>query len=389
MRAKLTDAFAKVAPIPAKGADIYFDTIVAGFGLRVRAGARSFFINYRTRSGRERRYTIGRFPDWQTTTARAEAKRLKAEIRVNGLDPVGELQGECSAPTVETMITRYIEEHLPKKRPATQAEDLGLIRQWLSGGLRHAKVADVTFSDIDALHRKITRAGTPSRANRVVALLSKMFNLSIRWRWRTDNPCTGIERNQENKRTRYLSAEELARLTAVLSAYHDQEAANVVRLLLFTGARVGELLAAKWEDFDLNTGVWTKPGHTTKQATEHRVPLSAPARQLLAEMDREGEYLFPGRGGEGHRAEFKWPWPRICKAADLKGVRVHDLRHTFASVLASSGQSLPIIGALLCHTQPATTARYAHLLDDPLRTATETAGAVLAGKPSAEVRRIR
>ena len=141
--------------------------------------------------------------------------------------------------------------------------------------------------------------------------------------------------------------------------------------------------------FDLNTGVWTKPGHTTKQATEHRVPLSAPARQLLAGMDREGEYLFPGRGGEGHRAEFKWPWPRICKAADLKGVRVHDLRHTFAAVLASSGQSLPIIGALLGHTQPSTTARYAHLLDDPLRAATETAGAVLAGKPSAEVKRLR
>ena len=146
------------------------------------------------------------------------------------------------------------------------------------------KVADVTFSDIDGLHRKITRGGTPIRANRVLALLSKMFSLAIKLQMRSDNPCRGVERNQENKRTRYLSADEISRLTAALAAHEDQQAANIVRLLLLTGARLNEVQSATWDQFDIERGIWTKPGATTKQKTEHRVPLSAPARQLLAEL---------------------------------------------------------------------------------------------------------
>ena len=145
-------------------------------------------------------------------------------------------------------------------------------------------------------------------------------------------------------------------------------------------------------DLDLEQGVWTKPGHTTKQKTEHRVPLSAPALELLtairAKAPDDAEFVFPGRHS-GHRFDLKKPWPKICKAAGITGVRVHDLRHTYASLLASAGFSLPMIGALLGHTQPQTTHRYAHLFDDPLRQATERVGAIIAGKPGAEVRRLR
>jgi integrase len=235
--------------------------------------------------------------------------------------------------------------------------------------MRDMRVVEVTYTDIDRLHRKVTRHGAPYRANRTVALLSKMFSLAIRWRMRADNPCAGIERNQEHKRARYLTGAELERLTKVLTEYVDQQAANIVRMLLFTGARRGEVLAMKWADVDLEAGVWTKPGATTEQKTEHRVPLSAPARQLLATMVVRGEYVFPGRGG-GPRVALDRPWPSICRAADIKDVRIHDLRHTYASLLASSKQSLPIIGALLGHTQAATMLRYAHLLDDPVRAAT-------------------
>ena len=201
----------------------------------------------------------------------------------------------------------------------------------------------------------------------------------------TDNPCPRIERNPEHKRTRYLSADELSRLTDALAAYPDQQAANIVRLLLLTGARRGEALSARWADFDLDTGVWTKPGATTKQKTEHSVPLSAPARQLLAALPRDSEYVFPGEGSSGHRIDLKHPWRELCAAAGLSGVRVHDIRHSYASVLASSGVSLHVIGGLLGHTQPATTARYAHLTRDSLRAATETAGAVISGARSAEI----
>lgn len=389
MRAKITDPLVRTLPTPAKGETTVFDTDTAGFGARVTSnGVRAFFLNYRTRAGRLRRYTIGRFPDWQTTTARGEAKRLKQLVRANGLDPLADLEAERAAPTMASLATRYLEEHSIKRRPSTQEDNERIFRTYILPAWSNRKVAEITFSDVDGLHRRITKSGAKHRANRVVALLSKAFNLAIRWGWRTDNPCRGIERNPEPERNRYMTGEELERLTVALKDFDDQEAANVIRLLLFTGARKGETLAAKWADFDLDAGTWTKPGATTKQATEHRIPLSAAARQLLASMDQSSEYLFPGRYGQGHRVDLKKPWPAICKAANLKGVRIHDLRHTYASILASSGQSLPIIGALLVHTQPSTTARYAHLIDDPLRAATETAGAVIQGGKRAQVRSV-
>jgi len=303
---------------------------------------------------------------------------------------MAELHADRAASTVADLCKRYIEQHLPKKREDSARDDRNMIAKRVLPALGAIKVADVTFSDIDGLHRKITKNGRPIRANRVVALLSKMFALSIRWQMRTDNPAKGIERNPENKRTRYLSGEEILKLTEALGKIEDQQAANVVRLLLLTGARSGEVMGAKWEDLDLEAGVWTKPGSTTKQKTEHRVPLSAPARQLLSELagaDATG-YVFPGRSG-GHRKTIRKAWEDLCKATGIAGARAHDLRHTFASHLASGGSSLPIIGALLGHTQAQTTMRYAHLLDDPLRAATERVGAVVSGKPSAEVNKIR
>jgi integrase len=158
--------------------------------------------------------------------------------------------------------------------------------------------------------------------------------------------------------------------------------------LLLTGARRGELLAAHWADIDLAGGIWTKPAATTKQATLHRVPLSKAACQLLATMKVQAtsEWLFPAARNAGrHRQNIDDAWNALRKAADIPDVRTHDLRHTYASTLASSGLSLPIIGALLGHTVPATTARYAHLLDDPLRAATERASAILTGAAPAEV----
>jgi integrase len=387
---KLTDGIVKKLPAPTTGNRIEYDTEVKGFGCRVTAkGARSFILNYRTRSGLERRYTIGSFPDWQTVAARQEAKEWKRRID-QGADPLEELKQLRGAPTVADLCERYEAEHLPKKRESSAASDRSIIRLHVLPALKHKKVADVTFSDVDALHRKLTVGGTPYRANRMVALLSKMFALAEKWAWipKGSNPVKGIERNQEIKRHRYLSVDELERLIAALAEYPDQQAANMFRLLLLTGARSGEVRAARWEDFDLTTGVWTKPGSTTKQKTLHRVPLSAPARQLLSEIleargDDGSPYIFPYNGS--YRHELKREWAAICKAAGIEGARIHDLRHSYASILASSGLSLPVIGALLGHTQPSTTQRYAHLFDDPLRAATERVGAIVMGRPKGEV----
>ncbi|ESY16204.1 site-specific integrase [Mesorhizobium sp. C395A] len=392
---QLSDAIIKALPAPASGNKITYDDDVKGFGIRVtKAGARAFILNYRTRSGLERRYTIGSFPDWKSGPAREEAKNLKKQIDV-GADPMGQVAAARDAKTVGDLCDRFEKEHLTKKRHSTARDYKALIKNHILPALKNKKVAEVEFTDIDSLHRKISKTA-PYLANRAVAVLSKMFGLAIKWRWRTDNPAKGIERNDEQKRHRYLSPAELGKLTEALTALEDQQAANIFRLLLLTGARRGEVQAAKWEQFDLTAGVWTKPGSTTKQKTMHRVPLSAPARLLLTQLREKAKedavYVFPGRGAD-HRVEIKAEWKEVCIAAGIvtadtvgekivvaPSARIHDLRHTYASVLASAGLSLPIIGALLGHSQPATTARYSHLMDDPLRAATERAGAIVMAK---------
>ena len=219
-----------------------------------------------------------------------------------------------------------------------------------------------------------------------------MFNFAISDNERewgiAKNPASGIQKFQEQKRERWLSKEELERLASALDSYPEkratlaevsekqrvfvrseaQRAVNAIRLIIMTGARKGEVLLAKWEQFDLERGVWTKPSHNTKQKRVEHVPLSSQALVFLKSLPKEGDFLFPGRMGE-HLTDLKFPWAAICKDAQIAGVRVHDLRHTFASHLVSSGVSLPTIGKLLGHTQAQTTARYAHLADSPLREA--------------------
>lgn len=411
MGQKLTDTIVKTLPAPSKGNKITYDSEVRGFGCRVTAaGARAFILNYRTRGGRERRITIGSYPDWRVSAARQEAADLKKRIDV-GEDPMTAVEADRNAKTMADLCDRFELEHLPKCRPSTRAEYLSHIDRRVRPWMKNLRVAEVAYSDIDDLHRKVTREGAPYAANRAVAVLSKMFSLALKWGWRDSNPCRGIEFNQEEKRERYLSGAELIALTEALAAHADQQAANIVRLLMLTGARRGEVLGVKWTELDLESGIWTKPSARTKQAKLHRVPLSAPARQLLAELQAQAEreakkrsrdmsdFVFPGKGGVGHRVEIKHAWRKLCVAAKIVTVstakdgkvtvtpsaRIHDLRHTFASTLASAGLSLPIIGQLLGHTQASTTHRYAHLLDDPLRAATERAGAILTGGPSADV----
>jgi integrase len=389
MSQRLSDHILKTKCLPpASGNRVYYDSEVTGLGFRVTAaGAKSFIFNYRI-NRRERRYTIGPYgrDQWTLAAARKRAGELRKMIE-RGEDPLAKRIEGRNAPTVADVCKRFEEEHLPKLRASTRREYKALIDTYILPALKHHKVAAVEFSDVDELHRKMSKTA-PYRANRTVALLSKMFSLSLKWKWRTDNPAKGIERNQEQKRERHLEPEELGRFTKALAEYEDQQVANIIRLLLLTGARRGEVQAMKWADLDLEAARWTKPGATTKQKTIHRVPLSEPARQLLAtlraEADGDAVYVFPGRF-DGHRVEIKGDWAAICKAAKITGARMHDLRHTFASVLASAGLSLPIIGALLGHTQAQTTKRYAHLFDDPLRKATEQVGAVVTGKPSAEV----
>jgi integrase len=387
MAIRLTDKEARNIALPAKGNQVTYDTELKGFGIRTTAaGAKAFVLNYRA-DGRERRITIGSFPDWHVAAAREQAKSLKRRID-SGEDPMADRHAAREAPTVAVLADRYLAEHAPRKRERSAKEDASLLRQLIVPKLGKLRVAAVRRSEIEAFHREMSMA-TPVRANRALSLLTKMFNLAIGWDICADNPCKGIQRNQEDKRDRYLTPAELERLMAALSQHPNQSSANVIRLLLLTGARRGEVLGATWDQFDLTAATWVKPSAHTKQKKLHRVPLSAPTRQLLADMQAkaEGPALFPGRRGNERQMDLKRFWASVCKAAQLTSVRMHDLRHTYASYLASSGLSLPVIGALLGHSSPTTTQRYAHLLDEPLRVAAERVGTIVSGArgPSAEV----
>lgn len=397
---RLTDTIVKRLPLPERGSKVHYEGgAVPGFGVCVTAaGSRSFVLNYRVRrSGRERRITIGAFPSWGAKAAREEAKRLKRLID-SGSDPLADIEADREAPTMADLIARFTDEHLPRLRPGSARMYGFILKNHIAPHFGpHTKVADVTFADCDSLHRKITRSGSPYAANRCKNVMTKMFKLAIQWGWRSINPASAVEMNTEQTRKRYMSADELARLTAALPKYRNRQFANIIRLLLLTGARRGEVRSMRWADLDLDkrdkddnpTPVWNKPGSTTKSKTDHTLALSAPAHQLLSEIYDEqrgarSQWVFPSSRHDGHVAELKDDWSALCKSAGITGLRVHDLRHSFASQLASGGASLPLIGALLGHARPETTARYAHLYQDPQRAAVEKIGAIISGAPAAE-----
>jgi integrase len=233
----------------------------------------------------------------------------------------------------------------------------------------------ITRQDINKLHTALR--DTPTQANRVLALLSKMFSLSEKWGLRPDgtNPCRHVERYRETSRERFLSGEELARLGETLARVERERTElesvpTAVRLLIFTGARLGEILTLKWEHVDTENGLLRLPDSKTGKKLIH---LGGPALEVLANASRkEGNpFVCAGIRPGAHLIGIPKAWARILKQADLQGVRLHDLRHSFASVAAGENLGLPIIGHLLGHTQPQTTARYAHLSTDPLRAAAD------------------
>jgi len=230
---------------------------------------------------------------------------------------IGELKELRAAPTVADLCARFEEVHLPRKRRLTAQGYRYEIAADVHPAPGKLKVAAVTYADIDKLHRDISRRA-PYQANRVLALLPKMFTLSIRWGMRTDNPSKGVERNAEEKRKRYMTGDELRRLTAALDRYDNQQAANVIRLLLLTGARKGEVLAARWDQFDLGAGIWTKSGSTVKQRTTHIASLCSPARDLLLALHkdrrRDSDYVFPSdRADDGHQHDITGAWTPVCR----------------------------------------------------------------------------
>lgn len=361
--------------------------------MRITAsGATSFILDYYV-AGHRRRYTIGRHPEMKASVARARAEALRVRIR-DGYDPMEERVQSRIEPTVENQAAEYIEHYAaPNKRPSSLRNDRQMIEGIIVPRIGKLRLKAVGKRDLELLHQSLK--ATPYRANRVLALLSTMFNYALANKLLVENPAKGVEKFPEAKRECFLTVEQVQRFQEALDSYSDQNAANALRLLLFTGSREGEVLGAEWDQFDLARGVWTKPSHNTKQKRVEHVPLSAGILELLQSMiPKESGPLFPGVRG-GARTTLRRPWVQACKAVGLvetltvKGkrgpitkyrptVRIHDMRHSFASHLVSNGISLQIVGKLLGHTQAGTTMRYAHLQDGALRDATNLLSEIYA-----------
>jgi len=355
----------------ARNATIW-DTEITGFCVRIYpTGRKTYFFKYRNSYKEAKFIKIG--VHGNTTTEQARDKATQLALRVSaGDDPSVKTPFKALNPTMEDLAEKYLKLHAEtEKRPKSIKEDKSMLNNYILKEFGARKVDNIILEDIQALHASLYKK--PILSNRILALLHKMFNLAVQWRWRTDNPVSGIKKYQEHKRTRWLQEDEMQRLLRVLDAYPNQVTSNIIRLLLLTGARKHEVLQATWDQFDLDKGVWTKRAHTTKQKKMEHAPLSPPALIILKDIEEkktDSPFLFPGNAKGKPLQDFKKSWTTIRKRADLKDFTIHDLRHTFASYLVSSGLSLSIVGKLLGHTQASTTHRYAHLADDPLREAT-------------------
>lgn len=374
---KLTKRFVESIKPPNEGEILVWDSEIRGFGVRVfPTGRKTYFVQYRNQLARTRRKKIGVHGIITAEQAREEAKKLLGDV-AKGEDPSNKFQRSKIKPNMEALAHEYLELYAKNnKRAKSVRNDSHMIFEVILPKIGSRKLEEITSHDLQKLHRELGK--TPYLANRVRSLLSKMFNLAKDWGWCENNPAMSIEKYQEEKRDRWLNDEELNRLWEALDCHPQNLTAYVFKFLLLTGARKGEVLNATWDQFDLAQGVWTKPSHLTKQKKKEHLPLSEKALQVLQEIKnlntKNSPYIFPGRIEGKPLQEIKTFWKTVLKEAKLENVRIHDLRHTHASHLVSSGLSLSIVGKLLGHTQASTTQRYAHLADGPLRAAAEVFG---------------
>jgi integrase len=376
-KTKLTIPFIKA--LEPKDIDyIVWDADIKGFAVKVTPkGKKVYFLYYRTKSGKQRRPIIGDFDAIKLKKARDIAEGWWSEIKAGG-DPSGKFYKDKTSPTVYDLYELYQSKHLHNLKPRSAVESTRMWNKDILPKIGDLKLSQIDKNDILKLHSSFK--DTPYKANRVLELLSSAFNLAESWGMHEvhANPCRTIKKFSETKRERFLSLEEIKNLADTLSDLEakdieNKSAINALRLLMYTGCRLNEILTLKWKYIDFDNGALKLPDSKTGAKTVYLAPY---ALQLLKTIDgvKDNPYVITGKNEKARLVNISKAWRRIRKKAGLDTLRIHDLRHTFASIGAASGLSLPIIGALLGHKDSQTTQRYAHLIGEPLQQAASLIG---------------
>jgi integrase len=394
--------------------EIYWDSALKGFGLlHLPSGVKTFVLDYRNADGRKRRVTVGRFGPLTVDEARSQARRLSGEVAKGG-DPAAAIRARRQAPTVSELLDDYVAKHLMvENAPRTRATALTAVNRHIRPALGALKVASVTRQDVARFHRRM--ADTPRQANLTLAVLSKAFSLAEEWQWRPEgsNPCRRVPRFDEIERERFLSADELARLgraieegetiglpwrvNAGAKAKHRPKEENrrtlinaralaAVRLLLFTGARLSEILELKWDQVDFERGVLALPGR--KGGTRRDHPVSSMALAILAELPhvklkdaKESPWVLPAPLDAAKPLSpsvASTAWESLRAYAGLEDVHLHDLRHTAGTFVSQTGANAFLVRDFLRHKTLAMTNRYANRDEDPIRAVSESVGRRIA-----------
>ena len=348
---------------------IFWDRDLAGFGVRVYPSGKKVFIVQTRAFGRSKRVTLGTHGPLAAERARKDAAAVIARIK-KGQSPVE--PEPTPEPTIADLAERYQREYVEMHcKPATVSHYRLMLRKHIVPALGERLVAEVEHKDVLAFHNGLHHM--PTVANRAADILVKMFNLADAWGWRPSgtNPCRGVSRFKVEKHERFLTREELHRLGEALRAAPSERlasrhAAAAIRLLVLTGCRRNEILGLRWDDLNFDTGEMRLPDSKTGA---RMVPLTSAAAKVLKDLPRtpDSPWVFPGKKKGTRLVNLNDSWERVRKRAGLDGVRLHDLRHSFASRALALGEGLPMIGDLLGHRMVSTTARYAHLARDSVR----------------------